>query len=214
MTKKEEFEKALEEDNLEKINDFLEKSNNGCHGYKWLTPIDGYYIYNYIRRDDPNEKIVEVLIKKGHFYINSVVFTRYKQTILHKAVENNNIKAVKILLKYNADIHEKDSFDRAPLQYADSNEMLEIMLENTSSDSIKKYLFRNFSYFCSDDNKIKSFFNEIYKKKYIEEYNQKNSNLFDLYEILISKVKSQDIVKKIIFLKREFELIEELELLK
>lgn len=213
MTKKEEFEKALEEDNLEKINDFLEKSNNGCHGYKWLTPIDGYYIYDYISSKEPNEKIVDILIKKGKFYIDKYINTRYNETILHYIVEYDNIKAVKILLKYNPNIHIKDKIGRTPIQYAKSNEMLEILLENTSLDSIKKYLFRDFGDICNKD-RMKKFFNEIYKKKYIEEYNKKNSNLFDLYEILISKVKSQDIVKKIIFLKREFELIEELELFK
>jgi len=68
------------------------------------------------------------------------VLTSQGGTLLHMAVQKNNIDVAKTLLSFNASVNKLNKDEKAPLYYAQTNEMRRLLLENGANPNTELYL--------------------------------------------------------------------------
>lgn len=92
-----------------------------------------------------------------HFAADPNVKMSDGSTLLHKAVQKNNEEVMNTLLEYKADVNILDGNNKAPLNYATTNKIRKILLENGADPNEKPYLH----WALKTDNE--EFFNDLLK---------------------------------------------------
>jgi len=177
-----------------------------------------------------NLDIVKLLIKKGadvnaicDFGETALIRTcsRFKNGMdtekSYKIKKSNSIKIIKLLLKKGADINYKDEEGNTALMHAckEGNlDIVKLLLEKGADKNYKDeitILDKSIQIALDISNQIKN--KELiktltlHKMKYKDIIQKTSDYSIDIYEILISKIKEKTIVKDIINMKNELELL-------
>lgn len=116
----ESFEKAISSGDVESCRRSLNS------GKVRFTLSDGTSVIWLVNLDIFSEGDRQVLALLYLHRINLNSSNNYGQTLLHKAVENNNYKTTSLIIEYNIDINKKDYSSQTALNYAIYNRNLDI----------------------------------------------------------------------------------------